>query len=236
VGILLEYCGAAVIATLCVSQGFFALLAIVSLEGSVVHRAAFNSPVTTFEVALGFAAFAAADVALVLLVDRLKKVGGASALPRATDASSSRSFAGRRRAVRPGLLHSVALGATGLLLQLSGLFLVDALGCVLVVVLVAPRLMATFTHTAPLLLQKAPTGPRAAFDKGCREVSTFESVVECYDEYVWVNSPGQLVGALKVKLDAAGFDPRDALTRIRTRFAGAPPLTVPSASEATVVG
>ena len=90
-GILLEYCGAAVIATLCVSQGFFALLAIVSLEGSVVHRAAFNSPVTTFEVALGFAAFAAADVALVLLVDRLKKVGGASALPRATDASSSRS-------------------------------------------------------------------------------------------------------------------------------------------------
>ena len=27
-----------------------------------------------------------------------------------------------------------------------------------------------FARTAPLLLQKAPVGPRAAFDKSCREV------------------------------------------------------------------
>lgn len=226
VATLFEYCGSAIITMLCASLGFFALLEVVSLEGSVIHRAGFTSPLSTSEVAPAFAAFALVDSTLAILLTRVSQVGGSTALPRASDPHASHSLIGcwglgRRVTTRLELLQSAVLVATGLLLQLSGFFLVDALGCLIAVALVAPQLLAVFARTAPILLQKAPVGPRAAFDKSCREVSTFEGVVECYDEHLWMNAPGQLVGSLKVKVDGTRLDPRDALARIRARFTGA---------------
>eukprot|EP00277_Geminigera_cryophila_P025902 CAMPEP_0179466842 /NCGR_PEP_ID=MMETSP0799-20121207/48094_1 /TAXON_ID=46947 /ORGANISM="Geminigera cryophila, Strain CCMP2564" /LENGTH=130 /DNA_ID=CAMNT_0021271901 /DNA_START=95 /DNA_END=487 /DNA_ORIENTATION=- len=73
--------------------------------------------------------------------------------------------------------------------------------------------------SAPLLLQRSPAGPRAAFDKGSREVATLEGVLECRHEHFWEHSPGIFVGTISVRVRHTVVT-REMLARIRSRFTG----------------
>jgi len=116
------------------------------------------------------------------------------------------------------VIAAAVLTVSGGLLAFTGWALIDSIAGFFMVVLIIPAVHSLVVRSAPILLQKAPAVPRAAFDKGCREVSTLEGVVQCSNEHFWMNAPGFHVGTLTVSLRSTA-DKGEILKNIQARFA-----------------
>jgi cation diffusion facilitator family transporter len=116
------------------------------------------------------------------------------------------------------VLASVSLAVSGMIMHWSGAVAIDAAACAVLCVMLLPMVVSLLLSSAPLLLQRSPAGPRAAFDKGLREVATLEGVVDCRKERLWEHSPGVFVGTITVRV-RRGEDTKEMLARIRGRFA-----------------
>ncbi|EKX54850.1 hypothetical protein GUITHDRAFT_131845 [Guillardia theta CCMP2712] len=223
--ILLEYCCATVIVMLCST---LAIDALVRLKYTTPARD--NAPcdfeqnhLHTTDLTVPSCLFATFFLAIVTMAHRAKQFSNRYnyVYQTNTDTGSKSLLAvlGRRRLIL-NFLTSLMIVASSFMLRWTKLNAVDSIAGFFLILMVIPALHQIVTRTCPILLQKAPAGPRAAFDKATREIATFEEVVECSSEHFWVQSPGVSVGTVAVRLRSQ-VDTQEILNRIRNRFAGA---------------
>ena len=241
--VLVEYAGAVLQALVTCSLSLEALLRLKhhSALFQGLQRTSAQATILTHDVAAPFAVFALTHVALVCLVARHEQgsqSGRVNNIPTSALHAEykesllrgrggvlwlrSRAFFGLSRnnlLLGVSLLASVTLVVGGVVMHWSTVSAMDAAVCLVLCLLVTPSLMFKVVSSAPILVQRAPPGPRAAFDKGSREVATLEGVVECRKERFWEHSPGVFVGTISVRVRQA-VDDREMLARIRRRFAG----------------
>eukprot|EP00960_Hanusia_phi_P051793 761032-Hanusia_phi.AAC.2 len=224
--ILLEYCCATIIIMLCSTV---AIDAVVRLKYTTTVR---DKAPCEFEqnylhvsdLTLPSCLFASLFLVTVIMAHRAKQFSNrynSYAFQSNTDSGSKSLFAilGRRRLIL-NFVTSLHIACSAFILRWTKLNAVDSLAGFVLTLMVIPSLHQIVSRTCPILLQKAPAGPRAAFDKATREISTFEEVVECSSEHFWVQSPGVSVGTVAVRLRSQ-VDTQEILNRIRSRFAGA---------------
>ncbi len=109
---------------------------------------------------------------------------------------------------------------SALLAAYTGWWALDSVSAVVSLGLLVPIMHDLAAKTVPILLQTAPAGARAQFDKASREVSTFDGVIDCRDEHFWVNASGMYVGSIAVRV-REGVPVQEMLMRVKKRFAGA---------------
>ena len=108
-------------------------------------------------------------------------------------------------AALPGILFADALSslaviAAALLLRFHDAALADALQCLASSALTVYIVMPLFASTAAMLLQRVPEGLTGALARARREVSVIDGVLEVHGEHYWQQSPGQVVGSLRLRL------------------------------------
>ena len=116
-------------------------------------------------------AFAALDAGLILFARRLLRPAERLHSNAPSSAYLPLWILGTEVRVHLSLLAVAFASLCSWLVSWTGYGALDAVGAVGAALLLAPILAALARRTAPVLLQCAPAGPRAAFDRGCREVA-----------------------------------------------------------------
>ena len=224
--VLFEFSACAVITMMCASVSCEALLRLnfTSVFSDIVVNSqdvALPSKPEIQNVAVTTLIFAVLNALLICVVNKksLRPPKELGSFP-ITRPYFSLLIVGKEFKVHISLVAQLWVLLSSWLVSTTGWGALDSIGALGCVAFVAPILDGLVRKTAPILLQSAPAAPRAAFDRGCREVATFEGVVECVNEHFWVNASGLDMGSITVRVRPS-CDTQEMLAKVRTRLCGA---------------
>jgi divalent metal cation (Fe/Co/Zn/Cd) transporter len=174
VGIILEFSGMAITTMMCAAVLFEAILRMnyTSVFSDLVansHEMISSRPKTNV-VAITVTIFAFLDAIMIIFVRRLLRPAERIHAHAPSSSYLPLVIFGAEIRVHFSLLAVTFACLCSWLVSWTGYGALDAVGAIGATALLAPILLGLARRTGPILLQCAPAGPRAAFDRGCREV------------------------------------------------------------------